>query len=367
MDTNKRQFIFFLGVGWCGTSSLWYTLTQIHDHLHTGITKRAEYLRYLSEYRKIQQKFDISDISLLPEISQEVIKSLNNYNEWLKSWNDAPGMGELAVEKNTICITPPKDKRGKRFTTERYKDFHSCLTDEVLDEITSFPPSIEKFMKYHDLVAEKTKGIFQYVGNFANENLDLTEDDLICVKDNLSTKYNIKSLIIFRDPIRRSFSHANYLFSQAYREEKWWTYEDYLNKDAIKVFKNYICDQKIVPRYTQKVLQLQQIFGKDNVCYLIMEDFFKDEQNNPEVSKLENYMGVKFNSIFPCAFVPDKGINAPRLPILNDQWQSDIKVLTPELYEWALSLPHIQKIYKDFEELHGCLPADWGRPIDYGY
>ena len=97
-----------------------------------------------------------------------------------------------------------------------------------------------------------------------------------------------------------------------------------------------------------------------------MEDFFS-KNNRQEVSKLEKFLDIKIPKTYPCCFVPDKGINPPKIDGLKDQWNSDHEVLTPEFYNIMRNKEEYIKVYSEFEELHGCLPADWGRPIDYGY
>lgn len=116
--------------------------------------------------------------------------------------------------------------------------------------------------------------------------------------------------------------------------------------------------------YAKFIIKIQKKYGKESVHYVIMEDFFSDN-NNQEVSKLAKFLDTKIEDVYPCCFVPDKGINAPKIPHLKDQWNSDHEVLTPEFYNAIRK--YSNSCYENFERLHGYLPANWGRPIDYGY
>ena len=121
--------------------------------------------------------------------------------------------------------------------------------------------------------------------------------------------------------------------------------------------------------YTKKVSTAYDVFGKENVCYLIMEDFFKTQNNNPEVNKLGKFLNIEIplDKIYPCCFVPDFGINAPEIVGLKDQWNSDYEKLPPEFYQELRNREDYIRCYSKFKNFHGSLPADWGHPIDYGY
>lgn len=151
----------------------------------------------------------------------------------------------------------------------------------------------------------------------------------------------------FRDPVRRVFSQANALR----------TYHEVFIENSIETYH---------VEYTKNIKKTQKVFGKDNVCYLIMEDLFKDNVRT-EINKLEQFLNISINSMYPCCFVPDKGINVPKLEGLSDQWSSDQYPLTEELYYTIRNSDRYQTYYNLFEEFHGSLPADWGYPIDYGY
>ena len=95
-----------------------------------------------------------------------------------------------------------------------------------------------------------------------------------------------------------------------------------------------------------------------------MEKFFIPDRE--EVALLEDFLEYELPIITPCCFVPDKGINAPKLEDLQDQWDSDHEVLTPEVYSFGRK--QLEDEYQRYEKIFGGrLPDTWGKPIDYNY
>jgi len=141
-------------------------------------------------------------------------------------------------------------------------------------------------------------------------------------------------------------------------------FEPIFGKYDLNIFKN---NHPTNTTFIKRIKKLYDIFGKQNVHYVIMEDFFKKQENNLEVLKLEKFLNVKIAQTFPCCFVPDRGINAPKIIGLEDQWSSDHEKLPPELYTDLRVRDDYFQVYAEFKKFHGSLPADWGYPIDYRY
>ena len=202
--------------------------------------------------------------------------------------------------------------------------------------------SIKSYVNFY----KKLSNYYPVVGDFSNLNLFLEKNHLIEIKRELNKIFDIKCLIIFRDPIRREWSRAG-----AFTDQK-----DFVKNNFSNLMINYV-----------NVLNtLYEVFEEQNVCYLIMEHIFNNDYD--EKKKLENFLGIKIHEMYPCCYVPDRGINAPKIDNnLNDQWSSDKEILTPKIYHEYLMRKDIAKVYSDFQSFHGSLPADWGSPIDYGY
>ena len=296
---TKKKFILFFGVGWCGTTSLYYTL---QDYMHGGWVKENR---------------------VLARIFLELNKSRRE--------------GSYQLLMNGL------EYKGKDPVKLQF-------TEQEINSIFSPGVSLSRYVAHYKKLAEYCGDRYMAVGDFSNTNYDLTVDMLHQINEELKKYFDVMPIIILRDPIRRIWSETC-----AFTNNKFFKKKNGYNcvKDTVQ---STLCLQ-----YTDKIKQLYKVFGEKNVCYLIMEDFFKDQKNNFEVSKLEKFLNININKVYPCVFVPDKGINPPKLDGLKDQWCSDHEVLTPEFYNMLRFRKDYEKEYNSFKELHGCLPADWGR------
>jgi hypothetical protein len=316
----KKTFILFLGASWSGTTSLYYTLKDEAKYMHGGWVKENMTLARI----------------FLNEVDDKLLKrtKLCAYEVLLNSID--------YINRTDECRDPILLK----------------FTEKDLNLYFGSNSTLDAYVDYYKKLAEYCGDDIKAVGDFSNQNYQLTKTMLEQVKNALSDYFDIKVLFIFRDPIRRRWSQTCALTTGIRFPRR---YE--LNSKIIDNFKSTNHSYM----YAQKVKNAHDVFGKENVCYLIMEDFFKDEKDNLEVLKLEQFLNIKIPKVYPCAFVPDKGINAPKVEGLSDQWLSDTEILTAEVYDSVRYNAPYSQDYSEFEEFHGCLPADWGRPIDYGY
>jgi hypothetical protein len=349
----KRQFILFFGASWCGTTSLYYTLTRSQKYLHTGIHKECGYLRRIFDPTFVYK----TDVPLM------ALKDVDFFLEHYES-----------IKSRTLNLNPD------HFHYDYFKIGYKFSKDEV--EKLFKVPSIENYVEYYLKLSEYIGNDYTAVADFSNCNqLVIEEKFLTNVKQVLSEHFDVKVLLMLRDPVRRCFSIEN---SSYYRKhlisntievgspERYHRPENFIELASNKSVTNYLIENimfnknylsSISTNYANVIGDLNSIFGSDNVCYLIMEDFFNKKKD--EISKLEQFISYKLEHIHPCVFVPDKGINAPKLDFLEDQHTSDWEILTEDLYNYMRKF--FSPIYDDFEKFHGCLPADWGTPIDYGY
>ena len=317
----KPKFIFSLGVGWSGTTSLYYTLKNM-KYVHTGPLKEIQSLDTYYDKSNKDKELDIYD----------------RFIDLLK-----------------VCTRTHEDNNLNK------------ITEKDINYILGPSRSWKKYIQYYLNLYQYVKDDYQAVGDFSNVML-LDEHYFKEVISELSKHFDVKCLLSLRDPVRRAWAHAGaycnldetryfYKFSKVNSLHPCISDNIFDSFEAASSGKNYV---KIINTY-------YNIFGKENVCYLVMEEFFDNRENNSEVSKLEQFLGVNIPEVYPCVFVPDRGINPPQIEGLADQWMSDTEILTPEFYNSARNSLFFDQIYSEFEELHGSLPADWGRPIDYDY
>ena len=317
----KSTHIISLGIGWAATTPLYYTLSQSNQYLHAGHFKEFHYLRTL-------------DCNEDPIIQSDFFTVSKDFHS-----------------KNGVIFSDFIDESPGRYPDLLwYSQYVKHFNKEQLKEILLQSLSIEKYIEYYQTHYEGIKDTFTATGNFSNWNANLSVPFLKRHYKKLTDAFDIKILMIFRDPVRRLFSLSNRLNHDKPKEFILKMVEDqYLHKDTL----NYVV---LVNRY-------RDIFGPDNVHYVIMEDFFSHQQE--EIDKLSKFLNYQIKDIHPNVYTPDRGINAPKLKYLEDQWCTDQIKLEPEFYNYCRE--KMKYYYDDFEDMHGSLPADWGAPIDYGY
>lgn len=341
---TKHPFILFGGVGWCGTTSLYFTMRDSR-YIHTGWYKETAQLSIIEDYEDWGY---INEKKFLNFINYEyplVTLSVSTFDKTilgplLKTGSDIKTL-EDAVELQSKGGIPSPYCRNSEFKPflEPYIEYYRNLATAAIDE-----------------------GPYKAVGDFSNNNIQLSERFLTKLKNTLGLYFDIKPMFMFRDPVRRLFSDFNSLYHYT---KKIPSNEHHTASEFYLHYLNTITlEKEKVLNYCTSLERFQRVFGKENVSYFIMEDFFVDGYPE-ELKKLERITNYTYNMICPCAFVPDKGINAPKIPRLPDQWDSDHEILTEELY--AIGREKLSFVYDSFEKMHGFLPADWGKPIDYNY
>jgi len=331
----KRTFILFLGVGWCGTTSVYYTLQKNLQYVHGGFRK---------EHHHLKLYYDHISNPLAKKFYTEI-----NYNLF------------VMISQKLLSGHYDEDPVLSKFSESQLFSFLGVNT------------SLENYLNYYLTLDKYCEDKYLAVGDFSNTNSDLEQKEMEEINCLLRDYFDVKVLCIFRDPIRRlwskkcafSLSNTNSMFVHDIKKcGKQVIPPSFTFKPIVDVVRNVPCFD-----YTEKVSIAYDVFGKENVCYLIMEDFFKEQSNNSEVNKLEKFLNIQIplDKIHPCCFVPDLGINSPRISNLPDQWSSDHEKLPPEIYQELRNREDYVRYYSKFENFHGSLPADWGHPIDYGY
>ena len=343
--TNKKNFIFGCGAGWAGTTSLHRTLAITQNYLHTGFQKESHYLTYALLY------------------ANNIINPFETHKEYFFNREEKEstflGAARRIVMENKFFVNAEEP-----YNKEDYLSVVKKFTPEQINHFLTPPYTLDKYLNYVDLLSTYSEGKYQAVGDFFNGNYRYPfelETQFDIFKKEIEKKFNFKFLIILRDPIRRFFSTLN---SEYHDPRKQYSIVKNYESASIYFLERILNGYVNLFDYAEFITKIQKKYGKENIHYVIMEDFFSDN-NSEEVSKLAKFLDTEIKDVYPCCFVPDKGINAPKIPHLKDQWNSDHEVLTPEFYNAIRK--HSNSYYENFERFHGYLPANWGRPIDYGY
>lgn len=309
----NKKFMISLGMGWCGSTSLWNTL-KINGYIDTGISKEIHALCAIDDFYFNENFFNF--------------KSRNENLLFNKRFG-------TNYEKNP---------------TKKVIDTYNQLTIENFDEDKKI---LYNYINYIDAISETTKS--KYAADFSNTNANLSTNILLKLKNLLEkNNYDVKIVCVLRDPVRSGFSELQHHYSSKKRK-------DIILQDYIQRHMSASCG------FITSIDNYENVFGSNNVWVGFMEEFFDPQKSIGKfsVSGLEKFLEEKLEVITPCVYVPDKGINAPDLPGLRDQSTSDKIKLTPKMYWEYKKL--LQPEYDAFENKYGFVPDFWGSPIDYGY
>ena len=274
------NLVICAGVEHSGNASLWYTLKDI---IHTGHFRQNKYLRAL-------EKKD-NNIRALFNQKRKMPFQPNRHNADVGIWSD-----------------------------DEFNDFYD----------NEF--SIEEYITYNKRILEKTGS--PMAGDFTDHNAELTDDFLYEISHKLNSAFNVKVIILFRDPIRRWWHQCH---TAARRHEE-------------RCFKQDLSDNCF---YAEIYRKWRNHFPNIHVC--IAEDFFAGH-----TKELSEFLGHPINNVHRCAFVPYKGKDIPHYPELRCQWRSnarplEIKDLTTDLldyakesFDWIYEDCHAEGIYPKY-------------------
>jgi hypothetical protein len=321
----KPTFIFFFGISWSGTTSLFNTLEK-NLYMHGGGCKEPSFLG----------RIDKNAVNI-PNSTPTIVGFEQEIKYYRKYY--------LTKAKPFIDVL---------------RNIPEYWWDDKIKNYKNF--TLDDYINYYRDLSYSSKKYYTAVGDFSNSNELLTYDFLVDLKSRLEEHFTVKAISIHRDPVRRIFSKKNALCHNElfkYMPEIIKKTEGY--NSTIEYFLDTI---HLNPHSALNTLKIQKVFGEANVHNIIMEKFFIPDKD--EVALLENFLNYKLSIITPCTFVPDRGINALKIEGLQDQWDSDHEILTPEIYAFARK--ELEEEYQRYQEIFGDrLPEDWGKPIDYGY
>ena len=329
---NKPKFIIIAGTGWSASTPLWYTLQVQNKFVHGGLVKENNFL---------------DSISLTPSMRFKKRKDI--YQE-TKKFNLSK---ESRIIRNLSIITDNfrKNSHKKRIPGVKNDIF---FTQEELDEYKKYSFTLEKyitFYKRHWKHLQENNCPYQGVGDFSNANAWLPQEFCYKVVDKLSEDFDVKVLMIVRDPIRRLWSEVGgYWVPESPRQ--WENIEEYKDLFFDYVKSGYLHYLRIIEKW-ERVAPTHVI---------IMEQLWEGDEQEREKQRLSDFLDYDIKNIHENAYCPDRGPNAPKHLGLRDQWSSDKYWLSDELYNQVLP---IMPIYQQWVDRYGSLPLYWGKPYPY--
>ena len=234
--------------------------------------------------------------------------------------------------------------------TERYKDVGWRRKNTKIRPVNTNIPeglctgysmikgdTIDDYNNYYLKLWKQIKGKYKSVADFSNQNAILSKDFMEVIKPHILQHFNVKVVMVFRDPIRRAWSKCNDL-CQMYQKNPFIEFVHNMynrHADYGRIYQNYV-----------------DVWGRENVHALIMEEFWSGEKKT-----LCDFLDFDIKNIHENAYYPDKGSKAPQYNYLWDQWSSNTHDL--DKITWDIACEKMQWIYDDFEKIFGYVPKEW--------
>ena len=233
---------------------------------------------------------------------------------------DAKIANAFIKESNILC--PNLD------FSEKYKvTKNPVYLDPTVDNYITF------LHEYYQSISDEYRGVCDFTTSYAT----LPPDIISTFADKLKDNFNVKILMIFRDPVRRLFSHISHLSNSspnAFMKE-------------ILFYLRKIPNQLVYPtqKYNHKLRNFEPFLFSNysliydtwksffDTHYIIMEDLWAGRNN--ELERLNTFLGANITEVHENVYYPDRGANAPKLAGLADQWTSDTENLDPKLLHLA--------------------------------
>ncbi len=334
----KPKFIMSTGTGWSATTPLWYTLMLDNKYLHTGFRKEGSYLNSLAMTPEQRLRDDLHNRKLkrlstyekTKKMSKRVLAERDEYRKTrmleiksdLPSWNYK---GSLAAIREDLY-----------------------LTQEDIDAFITPPYTLEKYITYYKTVwktLQENNCPYQAVADLSNSNAFLSESFIESTIPKLQEHFDIKVIMLVRDPIRRLWSESG-AFLDGDQES---IERAFLERVMTRRYYNYL---EIIEKW-EKVAPLHVI---------IMEQLWEGDEQEREKQRLSDFLDHDIKKIHENVYCPDKGCHAPHYNGLPDQWTSDKYMLQDELYEKVRPL---FPVYQQWVDKYGSLPLYWGKPYNY--
>jgi hypothetical protein len=327
--TKKPTLLLCPGTGYSATSPLYFTLASDHQYCHGGYDKEYKFLplMYFNEVKSDNFEYyhDIHFRRMFdPKIKDGNIKL-----------------------KGGLRTRPPKV-----FYTNHYVNF----TEEQKNNFYSSPYTVDKYIDYYLLHYNNVKEHYQAVSDFSTDNANLPLWFLKKITPKLKEHFDVKIILIFRDPIRRLFSEVNKcyysndfeffsakeLFFEILHHPQHTFYgihSQYENPNILTYYKD------IIDHYTQCF---------DQVHIVTMEDLWTSQE---EIERLSDFLSYKITKMHQNVYWPPMGSKAPKYEYLADQWMSDKEDLSQKTIDKSKQLMSI--VYDDWKSKIGSISNHW--------
>lgn len=240
-------------------------------------------------------------------------------------------------------ISKNSDSISDKYQDCKKKNREGC---EVF-QCTSIDDYIEWLLKHHN-------NEYLGVSDATNTHIFFDVQDISTFAFKFKEAFQVKILIICRDPVKRLFSHLNSILNPGHsldnlgQNERLELVIPYLDKPEPIQFPGQGWDYRqkayepyMESNYPEMIENWSQFFDTHVIC---MEDLWGDRNNALE--KLNTFLGTSI-TLTPNVYYPDLGPNAPHHKGLKDQWSSDTEFITKKNYDLAR-----EKLQWVYDSLH---------------
>ena len=305
----KPKLLLCPGTGYSATTPLYYTLAVNHQYCHGGYDKEYKFLTLL--YAK-----EVKDIKY----------SLYHYkHDFRRNLNSEP------LDNGVY----------KRFGAKRERhplvDHKNPHTHLNIEYYYSRPITIEKYIEYYKEHYNNIKDTYHSVCDFTTDNGNLPLWFLRDIAPQLKEHFDVKILIINRDPVRRLFSEVNTRYQKdshgfTSATEMFFHILDNPTGHHFGLHRQYE-NFNILTYHKDVVSNYSQVFS--NVLEVSMEDLWSGKTD-----ELSNFLEYQINDLYANVYFPFTGSNPIRYRYLEDQWMSDKEDLSNIDYLKALTYFH---------------------------
>ena len=242
------------------------------------------------------------------------------------------------VDKITALKTVNRDDDLKPPMLKKWK-----WDPSEMPEYFELPFTIEKYIAAKKKDWEYIKNDYQSLADWSNSNAALSREFLTKLKPQLEEHFDVKCVIILRDPIRRLFS----LSKDNGRFEKHVKGCDFSYNLAEVVPTEY--QLHVYADYAGICKKWKDKWG-DKFMPVIMEEFWEDP------SQLSDFLEYPITKVHENVYWPEMGANFPKYEYLKDQWNPREDITDENLKLAKRKMIHI---YQAFEEYFGYMPSAW--------
>ena len=179
----KPKILLIGGWGWAATSPLVYTLQRNAKYAHFGYSKTFRYYGDINDpvYRDYRKKSLIRKYNMICDGTWENFEKGKPSTHHMNHTSDLEPLRDFSLDHlHKLMSGDP--------TIAKYMDFYHALHDHVIT-------------KGYKSLGDGCMGRFHVYNS---------REDAIKYSETLKSEFDVKVLIIARDPVRRAFSHYLY-------------------------------------------------------------------------------------------------------------------------------------------------------------